>query len=138
MGAIPPEVTVAEQMVFNDGSSFVIVLNITDAPDATFGSATCTDENDENPVNWPLQTGTSPFQVTYDDLTLLRLILVAYAPASGIYSGTGLLTITLQNPTVNVGPITVIADPTDPCRIARMARRRLLMESAPSAPGHSA
>jgi hypothetical protein len=102
-------------MVFNDGSPFVIVLNVTDAQGAKFYTATCTDQNGNNPVNWPLQTGTSPYQITYNNLTLLRLILVANDPNPDEFSGTGLLTITFQNPTASVGPITVLPDPTDPC-----------------------
>jgi hypothetical protein len=112
---IPPLATVASQMVFTDGSSFVITLNVTDAQSATFNTATCTDSSGQNPVNWPLKTGTAPFTITYGGLTLLRLILVAYTPGDFGYTGTGLLTITLQTPTVTVAPITVIPDPTDPC-----------------------
>ncbi len=111
----PPIVTVASQMVFNDSSSFVITLNVTNAQGGTFNTATCTDSSGNNPVNWPLQTGTSPFTITYNGLTLLRLILVAYTPGDFGISGTGLLTITLQNPTSTVGPIVVLPDPTDPC-----------------------
>jgi hypothetical protein len=112
---IPPIATVASQMVFTDGAYFVITLNVTDAQGATFNTAVCTDSNGNNPVTWPLKTGTSPFQITYNNLTLLRLILVASAPGSEHAGGTGLLTITLQNPKVVVGPVTVIPDPTNPC-----------------------
>jgi hypothetical protein len=102
-------------MVFTDSASFVIVLNVTSAQGATFNTATCTDSGGQNPVNWPLKSGTTPYQITSGGLTLLRLILVAHVPGGDTFSGTGLLTISLQNPTVNVPPITVIQDPTNPC-----------------------
>ena len=111
----PPTATVASQIVFNDSSPFVITLNVTTAQGATFNTATCTDSNGQNPVNWPLKTGTSPFPITLGGQSLLRLILVAYTPGDFGLIGTGLLTITLQNPTVTVGPITVVPDPVDPC-----------------------
>ena len=105
----------ASQMAFTDGGYFVIVLDVSLAQGATFNTATCTDANGNNPVNWPLKTGTTPYQFTFNTLTLLRLILVASAPGSHDLTGTGLFTITLQNPAITVGPITVLPDPVNPC-----------------------
>ena len=111
---IPPVATVASQMVFTDGGYFVIVLNVTGAQGATFAGATCTDSDGNNRVSWPMKSGVAPFQTTFNNQTLLRLILVAHLPSGDGFAGSGLLTITLTNPAVTVPPITVIPRSCEP------------------------
>ncbi len=112
------------QMLFFDTGSFVLLLDITASPTAQFASATCFDENGQNPTDWPRKLAASQDKVfTINGAQILRVILVAHAPVppqqldgkKHLFSGTGQLVITMNPSTTTAPTISVTPDPVNPC-----------------------
>jgi hypothetical protein len=106
---------------FKNKQPFIITLDITGSPTATFDAAEYT-EDGVTFVEWPLLDSRPS---TFLTSNLLRLILTAEpipaakalpdVPDRHLTSGTGTLTITLNPPHSSPAPFPVTVDPLGPC-----------------------